>query len=89
MNVLNLIKKIVYQYNVNKNLYFINTKLGLSFFNQLSTFDSVKTKTDDEGEYTISFFFQNLKNNLTETIIEKTINKLKFIFIKKIKAIIR
>ncbi|NHU72397.1 hypothetical protein CE122_000170, partial [Candidatus Sulcia muelleri] len=39
--------------------------------------------------YTISFFFQNLKNNLTETIIEKTINKLKFIFIKKIKAIIR
>lgn len=50
MNVLNLIKKIVYQYNVNKNLYFINTKLGLSFFNQLSTFDSVKTKTDDEGE---------------------------------------
>ncbi|XME00264.1 MAG: phenylalanine--tRNA ligase subunit beta [Candidatus Karelsulcia muelleri] len=39
--------------------------------------------------YTLSFFFQNFKKNLTETIIEKTINNLKFIFIKKIKAIIR
>lgn len=39
--------------------------------------------------YTISFFFKDKNNNLTDALIENTINSLKLKFIKKLKAKIR
>ncbi|XZQ54312.1 MAG: phenylalanine--tRNA ligase beta subunit-related protein [Candidatus Karelsulcia muelleri] len=69
-----------------KKLSFYKENKILKKIHLLDEYNS-KNFTFGKKSYTISFFFQNLKNN--ETIIEKTINKLKFIFIKKIKAIIR
>ncbi|XMD35189.1 MAG: phenylalanine--tRNA ligase beta subunit-related protein [Candidatus Karelsulcia muelleri] len=98
-------KKKYHQYNftlyrrdisllIEKKISFEEIK-KLSFYKEnkilkkIHLLDEYNSKNFPFGKksYTISFFFQNLKNN--ETIIEKTINKLKFIFIKKIKAIIR
>ncbi|MFU7501731.1 MAG: phenylalanine--tRNA ligase subunit beta [Candidatus Karelsulcia muelleri] len=39
--------------------------------------------------YTISFFFKDKNNNLTDALIENTLNSLKLKFIKKLKAKIR
>ncbi|WP_110480517.1 phenylalanine--tRNA ligase subunit beta [Candidatus Karelsulcia muelleri] len=71
-----------------KKLSFYKENKILKKINLLDEYNS-KTFSFGKKSYTLSFFFQNFQNNLTETIIEKTINKLKFIFIKKIKAIIR
>ncbi|XMD99529.1 MAG: phenylalanine--tRNA ligase subunit beta [Candidatus Karelsulcia muelleri] len=69
-----------------KKLSFYKENKILKKIHLLDEYNS-KNFTFGKKSYTISFFFQKFKNH--ETIIEKTINKLKFIFIKKIKAIIR
>lgn len=58
---------------------------------QICLLDEYKSQNLPFGKksYTISFFFKDKNNNLTDALIENTINSLKLKFIKKLKAKIR